>query len=324
MIWRARSRRPRCASGGRSARRWCLAAAAVHEGARGADANPLLTSRLSPGERRRWQLASSRPPPLVGECEEVIVGDVAILVEVKSAHECDEHLVGELHVVLGEDVLQQIIRDSARARCVLGLESGREHRFLLLKDGRELLGDVGQVGHRVRLGVGLHIREGVFISLVQHKAELVELDRRARVEVGLCVVLVRGRLLDAGPLDELTTHDARVLLGRLEGCHRVISQEVLDDEDAPLVLRGVGVEAGHETQDLAIVLHHPPEVLLGHLGDQVEEGSQRVLFSTRRHMRRYANLWPLRLLIELYGDVVEADTVDLLVVVACELVAAVD
>ena len=66
------------------------------------------------------------------------------------------------------------VRDEARA-AIRGGTGGGERRGLLLEHRPELLRNVVEVGHRVRLRVRLHVGERVLVGLVEVEAKLVEL-----------------------------------------------------------------------------------------------------------------------------------------------------
>lgn len=70
-------------------------------------------------------------------------------------------------------------------------------------------------------------------------------------------------------LQELALDDARVLLGRLVDCNRVIGQVERDDEAAVYVLRNSGVEASRESQDLLVIVDALEEVALWLVRDQL-------------------------------------------------------
>jgi len=119
--------------------------------------------------------------------------------------------------------------------------------------------------------------------------EVISIDFNVSADGQVCrgyelVVLVN--ILVFATLQELALNDTWVLLCGLVNRNGVVWQEELDDEAAINILRYSCVQAGSESEDLALIVNCLKEVLLWLLRDQTENVAEGVDFVTKAVVRR--------------------------------------
>mmetsp|Transcript_27970 Transcript_27970/g.55067 ORF Transcript_27970/g.55067 Transcript_27970/m.55067 type:complete len:506 (-) Transcript_27970:221-1738(-) len=134
--------------------------------------------------------------------------------------------------------------------------------------------------------VVLHEFEGEIVRLYELELILVDLQLVAYMQVLGAVPFESGRILHAALLEELPTDETRVALELFEDGDGVVVHVVCDNETTVLIFAGRVHKLSQITQVQAIVFHQFLKVNLGDLVDQVQEGTQRILFSTKSSVRR--------------------------------------
>mmetsp|Transcript_42520 Transcript_42520/g.104721 ORF Transcript_42520/g.104721 Transcript_42520/m.104721 type:complete len:386 (-) Transcript_42520:938-2095(-) len=250
--------------------------------------------------------------------------------DVEVTHQRDQRLLVQLKPRLRERALEgDVLYEASELAAHVRRRPQRLELVHLRRLRRHALPELRQhvlrVGHGEGLRMRFHVGERELVRLVDDKLEGVESQARAREEIRSHELRARLGVLDCAALEELAAHQSRILLRGLEYRDGVVLEEELEHEHALGVLRFVRIEAGHEAEDLTVVLHHLAEVFVRRLGDEVDKAAQRVFFvpHVERQRRGHLHLRSFLVRLELHRDVRHRLALVRHVPLARELVAAV-